>query len=227
VQSNMALFSVPESLFLTVTFAALSGLFLTLATAVTHYPAHIDRLAKAAAGEDCCCEEKGISNFNDDEEISQEQQQQKGKPTMLSKAKASTHNPAKIGLAMADAKEGGCEEEPLRESVSDDGGETSEEQCEETVISNYDGEICKEQQQQKGKPTMLSKAKASTHNPAKNGLAKADAEEGGCEEELLREIVSDDGGETSEEQQEQKNKKPKKVSKGMWKIVSFILKYFM
>ncbi len=59
----MGLFYVPESLVLTITFAALSGLFLTLATAATAYPAHIDRLANAMEGKD---EEQGSETFHED-----------------------------------------------------------------------------------------------------------------------------------------------------------------
>ena len=40
----MGLFEIPESLTLTIVFAALSGVFLTLATGATHLPAHIDRM---------------------------------------------------------------------------------------------------------------------------------------------------------------------------------------
>jgi hypothetical protein len=58
----MGLFEIPESLTLTIVFAALSGVFLTLATGATHLPAHIDRMVDELESDDAT----GIESFTDD-----------------------------------------------------------------------------------------------------------------------------------------------------------------
>ena len=57
----MGLFEIPESLTLTIVFAALSGVFLTLATGATHLPAHIDRMVDELESDDA----NGIEAFTD------------------------------------------------------------------------------------------------------------------------------------------------------------------
>jgi len=64
----MGLFEIPESLELTIVFAVLSGVFLTLATGATHLPAHIDRLVDELESDDAT----GMEAFIDDDNAATE-----------------------------------------------------------------------------------------------------------------------------------------------------------
>ena len=72
--SGGGLFVIPESLPFTIAFAVLSGVFLTLATGATHFPAYIDRMVEKNLESE---EETSNTSFLDDDSADREDVQPK------------------------------------------------------------------------------------------------------------------------------------------------------